>query len=186
MIIGFNGSMGVGKSTAIKVIQDNLHLKTVVLKFAQPLYDMQEMIYRRINSVYERPENFVKDRKLLQWLGTDWGREISETLWVDLWMQQVAVHLNKGFIVLCDDVRYDNEAELIKKLKGSIIKITSNKNSDRINVKAGIPNHKSESGVHPDFVDFVVENNDTLEKFENTLNKVYKHILPSITTQKSA
>lgn len=187
MIIAFNGNMGVGKSTAINVLKDDLALKTVVIKFAQPIYDMQEMIYRRISPVYDRPADFIKDRKLLQWLGTDWGRStISESLWVDIWKSSAAKAIAAGYTVICDDVRFDNEAETIKSLNGTIINIVSNKSHDRINVNAGLKNHPSESGINEDFIDYRVENNGTLEDFSRVLNKIYKQILTPLKAQKLA
>ena len=111
-IIAFSGKMGVGKSTAIERIYAKSNGVVHLVKFAQPLYDMQEFIYRRISSVVQRPANFTKDRKLLQWLGTDWGRGMKETLWVDLFKAQVEKILdhNPTAVIVCDDVRFDNEA----------------------------------------------------------------------------
>lgn len=52
MIIGLNGTMGVGKSTAAALI-DKVSINPVKLvKFAGPLYDMQEYIYRRISKAH--------------------------------------------------------------------------------------------------------------------------------------
>lgn len=180
MLIGFNGSMGVGKSTAIQALKDFVFPQEVTLiKFAQPLYDMQEFIYRRIAPVHSRPSNFTKDRKLLQWLGTDWGRDtISQSLWVSLWVDAVEELRaeDPSAIIVCDDVRFDNEAEVLKAMGGHIIKIVSNRNGDRINLSAGIPNHSSEAGIKNNFLDFVVENNDTVAAFEERLVACFREL----------
>jgi hypothetical protein len=186
-LIGFNGKMGVGKSTAIQCLRHELegtNTQVRLVKFAQPLYDIQEFVYERIASVHRRSTDFTKDRKLLQWLGTDWGRDtISSTLWVDLWKAEVNV-LNKLYpddIIVCDDVRFDNEAETVLNTEGYIVKITSNKAEKRIDTKAGISNHASEAGICNDYIDYEIENNGSISDFNNELTKMYKEfgILPN-------
>jgi hypothetical protein len=169
MIIGLTGGMGVGKSTAYQIIKD--HFRDVeLIKFAGPLYDMQEMIYRRIAAVHKRPETFVKDRKLLQWLGTNWGRDtISETLWVDLWKAEAEQLQRYGIHVVCDDVRFDNEADAIHAMGGIVIKITADTATSRITTANGIANHASEAGLSANKIDFSIANNGTLAQYEKDL-----------------
>lgn len=171
MILGLTGKMGSGKSTATELLAKLNRDSTAVVKFAQPLYDLQEAAYSRISPVYQRPHNFIKDRKLLQWLGTEWGRgTISESLWVDLWSAETQKLLDIGTgLVISDDVRFDNEAKMVKAMGGHIIQITSDFTEKRIDTKAGISNHASEAGVSPDLVDYVVKNNGSLADFENSL-----------------
>lgn len=187
-IIGFNGTMGAGKSTAIQCLKDCLDndysaSNVKLVKFAQPLYDIQEMVYRRIESVYARPHSFIKDRKLLQWLGTDWGRDgISQTLWADLWKSDAlgAAKKNPHIIIVCDDVRFDNEAQTIKSLGGSIVKIYSNQTQKRIDISSGIAYHASEAGIRKELIDLEVDNNGTRLEFLYKMTEVYKQfgILP--------
>jgi DNA polymerase III delta prime subunit len=186
-LIGFNGKMGVGKSTAIQCLKRELegtNTQVHLVKFAQPLYDIQEFVYNRISSVHKRQEDFTKDRKLLQWLGTDWGRDtISQTLWIDIWKAEVNV-LNKLYpndIIICDDVRFDNEAETIYSLNGSVVKITSHETEKRIDTKTGICNHASEAGIWNQYIDYEIENNGSISDFNNKLTRMYKEfgILPN-------
>lgn len=177
-LIAFTGTMGCGKTTAIQTLRDYAKSTGVFnVKFAQPLYDIQEAIYERIESVHTRPADFVKDRKLLQWLGTDWGRDtISETLWVDLWQSQVKRMMDSyvNAVITCDDVRYDNEGETVKSLGGIIIKLV--REGDTNVLGNGIVAHKSESGIDSKYVDFTVHNNGTLEEFKKSLSNVYNEI----------
>lgn len=180
MIIGFSGKMGVGKSTAIEVLRASTGRPVFLVKFAQPLYDLQEAAYNRIDPVYKRPEEFVKDRKLLQWLGTEWGRDsISKTLWVDLWSaraNQIWAE-NPTAIVACDDVRFDNEAETIRKHGGKVILLAAGSSADRAGGGAGLQNHVSEAGIAPALVDTTVENNGTLNNFKAKLCALYSDLL---------
>lgn len=171
-LIGLTGKMGSGKSTAIKFItkwagRNKRDIKP--LKFAQPLYDMQEYIYDRISPVYTRPDDFVKDRKLLQWLGTEWGRDtIRKTLWGDIFAEAFTTwSKNEAVIVVSDDVRFDTEAELIHKLGGKIIQLTRSSGDDVTH--GGASGHASEAGINQKFVDFVVDNNGSLEEYEMRL-----------------
>lgn len=171
-LIGFTGKMGSGKSTAIQCIKEIQRHPVYTLKFAQPLYDMQDYIYGRIESVHRKPASFIKDRKLLQFLGTDWGRQlISPTLWTDLWKAQAQQILNNntGLIVVADDIRFDNEAELVRSMGGHIIQVESSKSVERIDTKSGFAGHASESGVSLNNVDYILENNGTIDDLKNSL-----------------
>jgi hypothetical protein len=176
-LIGFNGGMGSGKSTAIEFLKAQYPDQEIVnVKFAGPLYEIQEFIYKRIESVYKRPPTFVKDRKLLQWIGTDWGRDtISQNLWVDIWRAEVNDALKRGCLVVCDDVRFDNEAALVRAMGGRVIQLQCNKTHERIDTAAGIVNHKSEAGIAVEFIDAVVLNDGTLEDFKVSLTEVFNH-----------
>lgn len=174
-LIGFNGGMGVGKSTAIEFLRASGDIVSLV-KFAQPLYDMQEYIYSRISSVYYLPSTFVKDRKLLQWLGTDWGRTtIRESIWVDLWKAEVRrIEKLYGGLIVCDDVRFDNEADAVHSIGGTVVQIVADNAQGRITTANGIQNHSSESGINPRSVDFIIQNNGTLEEFKMSLCELVK------------
>jgi len=174
MLIGLTGKMGVGKSTAVKALKELYGDKVKIVKFAQPIYDIQEYTYNRISSVYTRSESFIKDRALLQFIGTEWGREtISPSLWIDLWTTEVANLLEQGNIVICDDVRFDNEAEAILVQKGIIIQIRSENTENRIDTRAGLINHKSEQGISLDLISEVVYNNSTETDFIQDMKKVF-------------
>ncbi len=180
-VIGFNGGYGVGKSTAIRALMQQSDTPTTLVKFAQPLYDIQEYIYGRVEDVYSRPADFVKDRKLLQWLGTDWGRTvIGGHVWVDLWkaeaQAQLARTVNRNGIVVCDDVRFDNEAHAIHALGGVVVRITRPDASQHAIGGTGIVNHASEQGINKDLVDYTIENSGDLDKFKSSLSSLYQEL----------
>lgn len=170
MIIGFTGRMGTGKSTAIEVIK-GLHKSTALIKFAGPLYRIQEAVYAEISPVYKRPEGFVKDRKLLQWIGTDWAREtISKTIWVDLFKAEVKRLQTCPYppIVLCDDVRFDNEAEAIHEFGGKVVQLVGPTRGAEVGIKA----HSSEVGINPSLVDFTITNEGDKDEFRQKIVKL--------------
>jgi len=170
-IIGFSGLMGVGKSTAIASVRALHTAPTKQFKFAQPLYDIQEYIYDRIAQVYKPGKDFVKDRTLLQWVGTEWGRgTISESLWIDLWKAEVTRYLtrNPHAVIVCDDVRFDNEAEAIKAMGGKIIQLTG---PSRTDTGAGISGHASENGIDSMFIDATIDNSGPIEDLKRLLEE---------------
>lgn len=181
-LIGFTGAMGSGKSTAINLIDALARDYTLVnIKFAKPLYDIQEAIYQRIETVYRRPESFEKDRKLLQWIGTEFGRSLDKDLWIKLWKQEVQetyldnkwINFNEGnLLITCDDLRFDNEAQAVKDMGGIIIKLVSDKNLERITTAEGIKNHPSEQGVDNKYLDYIIENNGNIEDLRSSLCEI--------------
>ncbi len=178
MIIGFSGGMGVGKSTAVEVLRASTSRPVFLVKFAQPLYDIQELAYDRISKVYKRPADFKKDRKLLQWLGTDWGRDtISQTLWVDLWKARAAAWLESAHdaIIICDDVRFNNEAETIRGVGGKVVRLIGPRG--RAEGGIGIADHASERGILDSLVDHEIYNLDRLDNFKAKLCVLYRDLL---------
>lgn len=63
------------------------------------------------------PSLGVSVRHLLQTLGTEWGRQcVRDDVWLRVWTAKVQ-HLTH---VVVDDVRFPNEAELIRRLGGEV------------------------------------------------------------------
>jgi hypothetical protein len=64
-------------------------------------------------------------RHILQTLGTEWGRDcIHPEVWLMCWEHAANRLLENGFNVICDDIRYPNEAALIRRLGGEIWCVT--------------------------------------------------------------
>jgi len=108
--IYFCGKAGAGKTYSCEYIKSKYGF--VQAKFAYPVYQICRDYFGMAN----------KNRKLLQFLGTDIGREhIDTNLWVerflqDTWMvEETAKKLYNKSIKFCsDDVRFPNEHEALK------------------------------------------------------------------------
>jgi hypothetical protein len=62
-------------------------------------------------------------RELLQTLGTEWGRNIvGRDLWADVWRGKVK-RLRYNHHIVCDDVRFENEAHMIMELGGIMLRV---------------------------------------------------------------
>jgi mannitol-specific phosphotransferase system IIBC component len=90
-------------------------------------------------------------------------------------MKQRIDNSNAKYIIICD-VRFDNEAEFIRSLGGKIIKIERNmeSNDGKTTKHSG---HITEKGISPDLIDAIIENNASIEEFQNTVKLVVKNIL---------
>jgi len=161
-IIGLCGKMGSGKSTVCDMITAELHeygYEVIVKKFAQPLYDMQEFIYKR--AYLDQPA--TKDRKLLQWLGTEWGRSLDHDLWVDIWEQDVRHDKfftgNDKVIYIADDIRFDNEAEKVTEMGGIVIRVDAPEDIRAARIKIQNTKHSSEKGISDKYVYATIYNN---------------------------
>lgn len=123
-LIALTGLAGAGKSTVAK------HLVAAhgyrVEKFAGPLKDM----LRGLGLTERHIEGDLKEvpcgllggktpRYAMQTLGTEWGRGlISPSLWADAWSSRAAAGR-----VVCDDCRFPNEADAVRRLGGVIIRV---------------------------------------------------------------
>ena len=115
VLIGFTGLAESGKSTAADFLTTRGFKKQ---SFAEPLKEMVSGL---------TPDGKIdkaRDRKLLQYLGTDYFRDtIDRDYWVKLMTDKLPQLLARHSVVI-DDVRFDNEAEAIKSLGGIIIHVS--------------------------------------------------------------
>lgn len=126
MLIGLTGRIGSGKTTIARHLVS--HYGFTDYSFATPI---KEMICVLTGCSMEdldsqtfkdsKPSGLdVSYRTLLQTLGTEWGRNLDP----DFWLKVLNTKLSnqKGDITV-SDVRFDNEAELIREKGGVIIHI---------------------------------------------------------------
>ena len=102
-------------------------------------------------------------RHLLQWLGTDVLRaQFDENFFTKHALLQITSLLEKHPGVVVTDCRFDNEAELIRKLNGVVIQIV--RNTQQRNPEA---THTSEAGVSKHLVDTILVNNESIEALQS-------------------
>ena len=125
MIIGFCGPAGSGKSTAAAHLV--AHYGFTRVRFAGPLKAMMRALgcsEREVDGdLKETPCALLggrTPRQAMQWLGTEWGREMIAG---DLWLRAWAVEAEQHDHVVCDDVRFPNEEAAIRARGGIIVRI---------------------------------------------------------------
>jgi hypothetical protein len=113
-------------------------------------------------------------RTLMQTLGTDWGRNIiNKDLWLNCMEARLKAYVDcknlgyKGAFVIVTDVRFDNEAQKIKDLGGTVVQIARADAPEQV----GAEQHASEAGVSPHLIDVTVDNSGTVEEFQDALIK---------------
>lgn len=140
MIIGITGKKQSGKSTLSKCIKQN-YLNFIELNFADPLKNSikeifnlsEDQINGDLKEINDTKYNFTP-RELMQWMGTDVFRNTFHTQFPNsppVWISNMEYRLKKLYPknnIIVSDVRFNNEANLIKMYGGYIIKVTSNDN----------------------------------------------------------
>ena len=66
----------------------------------------------------------VTPRLLLQWWGTDYRRSQNPDYWVNAWLDQIKPIDLSQTLILVDDIRFDDERQMIANQNGLLIKIT--------------------------------------------------------------
>ena len=118
-LVGIAGRPGSGKTTIVHRLR-MLLAPTTHVKFADIIYKMHDAI-RTIGHHYDLPVK-EKDRQLLQFLGTEWGRQqFGEDVWVNALLSKYDKVKDDAGYMLVDDVRYVNELEAIQSVGGQVI-----------------------------------------------------------------
>lgn len=131
-VIGFTGLAQSGKSTASSFLEKNyefqrINFKSAIIEeikhnFPDFLKKEAEIYKCNVDDLFTtKPGSF---RQFMQNYGTELRRNIDDNYWIDRWL----ANANKSYInyqrpVVVDDVRFLNEAEMIKKVGGIIIRI---------------------------------------------------------------
>lgn len=172
-IIALTGSAGSGKDTfanAIKTQKENVEIFAIV----KPLKDACKILFNFTDEQLYDPilKETVDERwhqtprEILQWLGTNVLRTFIHEYFFLFGLKQ-RIDASKADIIVISDTRFDNEAQFIKLLGGKVVKI------DRIGGPTSKhSSHSSEQGISQELIDLTIINDDTIEKFESTVDLV--------------
>lgn len=188
-IIAFCGRAGCGKSTAARtLLQPPFQLRkwgrTERVSFAEPIRDALSAIGVSVEALTnpalkEQPlPGFggKSPRYLMQTLGTEWGRQmVADDIWLQIARSRIQALVDQGVQVVIDDVRFDNEAQLLRDMGALIIEIR--RKGDCYEDASA---HASEMGIHPRFISETIVNGE-LNVFQWAV-LCYKSVLPEPTT----
>jgi hypothetical protein len=111
----------------------------------------------------------VSPRQAMQTLGTEWGRNLNEQLWLlraDVELQD-AVAMDTPLVVT--DVRFENEAEWIRNNGGSVIHLSREQ-------ATGVRKHVSEDGIFVGEKDYVFANNGSMRELRTAMARIVTDI----------
>lgn len=167
MKISFCGKMGSGKDISVKYLINKYGGEK--MSFSKPLYDI--LYYSQKTCGF----NIEKDRKFLQWIGTEWARNIDENIWIKLFHQ----NMPKTGNIYCSDVRFINEFDFLKKEGFINIKLIRNRDYCYNRIGSGNDKHISEEEldkIDDTKIDFIIYNNGTLKDLYNKLDEIIEKI----------
>lgn len=151
-LIGIAGPARAGKDTLCSYMLDNLDGIWLRSSFADPLKEMLRAIGVDCSDdkkAVVSDDYGVTPRHMMQTLGTEWGRQTIDN---DIWVKAFA-RLNAGKCVIVPDVRFENEAELVRE-HGILIHLVG---------RGGIEGkHVSENAIEFKPGDIVIDNSRDL------------------------
>ena len=127
-VIGLAGRALSGKSTAAAHLAGFGYER---IRFAGPLKAMMAALglspAEIDGELKETPSALLggrTPRHAMQTIGTEWGRQlIDPDLWIRAWRQSAERVIGQGGGVVADDVRFPNEAEVIRALGGIVVRV---------------------------------------------------------------
>lgn len=165
MIIGITGKKNSGKTTLAHMMSD-FDPSIQILSFAEPL---KKMLFDTGICTYDEiyVEKTPFSRKMMQKIGTDIVRKIKPSYWDNIMLKKIERH--KGQPIIIDDLRFMTEYELIKDLKGTIIRITRPQEDK--------DHHRSETEMDQIIPDIEIHNNFGFDELSESAKQIYKFIL---------
>ena len=195
-IIGFTGKAKSGKDTCCELIKNEFPNANIIqLAFADPIKQACQVLFNLTdNQLHNQNSKELIDprwsktpRQLFQWLGTDVLRkQFDKYIFIKNMKNRIDTIIqnnkNKNTLILVSDIRFDNEATLIKSYfhlhSNRIIKISRNE-AEEVDKTSLIwrfwnylfkkKNHESENGIHEYLVDFKIKNDSTIEELKSKL-----------------
>ena len=160
VLVGLTGRKGSGKDTAAEAMFgfENVKMAGALKAMLGALLTYQGALPGTVHRMLEgdlkeKPTSLLggrSPRHAMQTLGTEWGRNLIST---DLWIGVAERRIGLFDQVCVSDVRFPNEANMIRRLGGRTYRIERGADADAV-----CDPHVSEAGIDDLQVDGVIEN----------------------------
>ncbi len=158
ILIGIAGKKQSGKDCLYMAIHNLLRHTHVIARVAFADALKQEVCRGMlVDRAYleAHKENF---RLILQGWATDFRRKLcGDDYWINRWQEIVkGIESTPNLVIVVPDVRFLNEASIIKKMGGTLIKIERRCRREE-------DKHKSETEMDSCVADYVIDNSDSIQ-----------------------
>lgn len=190
-VIGLTGPARSGKSTAAeRMVQEwGAHrlpfaapLKRMLRKFLEDQGIGLAMAHLMTDGdLKEEPSDLLggaTPRRAMQTLGTEWGRGLSESLWIDAWRRAVEDRAWKESVdgetvlIVADDVRFPNEVAAIRALGGIVVAV-GRPGATLTGAESGHPTETTPLGAP----DLVIINDGSLEWLTTQVDAIVSGVM---------
>ncbi|SFI31029.1 deoxynucleotide monophosphate kinase [Nitrosomonas sp. Nm34] len=162
-LIGLSGAIGAGKSTVAQLLKNSYGFSETTFKEDMVcclayIFEVDMDIFND-RALKEKPHDDLlgrSPREVMQSFGTEWGRKLIHP---DIWVKRVKNLIGHYPRLVLSDVRFDNEAQMIKR-KGGVIWHIERKNNPFV-VNTG---HESEHGIDDRFIDQIICNDRDMDQ----------------------
>ena len=182
-IIGIAGHARAGKDTIAQFIQEEY--RAITYAFAEPLKDMLGVLgldEQDLNGWRKDENNYdyhATPRHMMQTLGTEWGRDsINDSIWVIVAAKRIQrlCHAQLDATVIITDVRFENEADFVRK-HGFLIHV------ERPIQRIDGSTHRSENPVNILDSDHIIINSGGLEDLREEALRIAVEISNTVKRQ---
>jgi hypothetical protein len=168
--IAFGYKRRVGKDTSCDyLVQKYGGMK---LSFAEPLYKI--LNFSQLTCNFKE----TKDRKFLQFVGTEWARSINENVWVDLLINKLKSYSEESESktnIFVSDLRFKNEFRILKKHGFICVQVKNKKVED---CSDGYENHQSDYDLDNIIEwDYTINNIGSVEDLYVCLDQMFSQLV---------
>lgn len=153
--LGLAGLAGSGKDYTCEWLKENSEFEVVRVAFADGVRAemAQALDIRDPEKLFTKPYSY-EVRRALQWWGTELRRNDDTDYWVIRGMvkaAQIEIAATEPTLIVFTDVRFENEANVIRSRQGRVLEVTADANLREDRSGENIPMHSSE------VIDFAVD-----------------------------